>query len=136
MAPPAGLEHHHVHDDRRHHLGPPPRPAGAGGRRGQPRLHWQLLVPDRRRGRLRAVARRRGPGDQLVLGQRGRRRLTVAQRIATPIRLPRPSRMVPTRGRSGLLPGRWTLQWFEYEFYSYLMSSLALNRLLVTPSIP
>jgi hypothetical protein len=29
----------------------------------------------------------------------------------------------------------WTLQAFEYKFYSYYMSSLAPDRLLVTPSI-
>ena len=53
----AGLEHHrHLRDDRRHGLGQPPGPAAPGGRRGEPRLRHTFVVPDRRGGRLRAVA--------------------------------------------------------------------------------
>ena len=61
----------------------------------------ELLVPDRRRGRVRAVAGRGRAGDQLLLGQH-QRQLAPTPTDADPDTDPRPRRRHPARRRRQL----------------------------------
>ena len=106
---PVQLGHGHLRHDQRGDLGQQPGCRHAGAGLGQPRLHQEQLVPDRRRGRVRAVAGRRRAGDQLLLGQH-QRQLAEPVTIAQPDdRLPRALRQV--RRLPARAPARARTRW-------------------------
>jgi hypothetical protein len=86
-----------VHADGRRHLGQQTGPAAPGGRRDQARLPQPLVVPDRRRGRVRGLERRGRPGHHLLLRARGGRRRAVARPDPAAPPRPRPRSLARTR---------------------------------------